>query len=124
MKFINNVQFRALLLLWPVIAINGSLVQTKTESGELVNSVLLQPVREYKSPVFNFLYPPGLSVQEIVELQSKEWHWHPWKHMRLAFNENGEEEEEECEVTSSLDDLPDDLFTRKQCPFCVIPHQT
>lgn len=84
--------------------------------------VVVDPVSEviaYKSPVMNFLYPHGLSVQEIVDLEGESWHWHPWKHIRVALSENGEPEEAECEVTNSVDDLPDDLFTRTclQCSF-------
>lgn len=88
----------------------------KHNSAENVDNVLIEPAQpfrgEYKSPVLNFLYSPGLSVQDIIILEEATWHWHPWKHVQVFVNQNGEEEEKECEVNSSIEDLPDDLFTR------------
>lgn len=104
------------LLLLPVIATtNCDIVQPHDASAEQVDSVIAEPVGRYKSPVFNFLYPPGLTVQDIVQLESATFHWYPWRHMRVVTTAEGEEEEEECEVTNSLDDLPDDLFSRTHC---------
>ena len=110
MKCLKSAQWclALLLVLLPVIATNGDNLQTS------YSDVLAVPVNEYKSPVLNFLYPQGLSVQEIVQLESSEWHWHPWKHIRVSVNAEGAEEEAECEVTSSLEDLPDDIFTRTE----------
>lgn len=108
-----DIRVSLLLLLLPVIATNGDIVHAHNDSAE--SSVVMVPVGEaYKSPVLNFLYPPGLTVQEIVQLESTTLHWHPWKHVRVVFNDEGVAEEGECEVTNSLDDLPEDIFTRKE----------
>lgn len=112
MKCIRVARLLALLTALSLTAINGDIVTNGTQGLE--DSV---QVSEYKNPVLNFLYPPGLTVQEIVQREFSEWHWYPWKHVRVAFNENSEEEEEEeCEVISSIEDLPDDLFTRTNPP--------
>lgn len=104
-----DIRVSLLLLLLPVIATNCDIVHPHDDSAE--SSVVM--VGPYKSPVLNFLYPPGLTVQEIVQLESSSLHWHPWKHVRVVFNDEGVQEEGECEVTNSLDDLPEDIFTRK-----------
>lgn len=98
-----------------LLALLSALLLAAT-NGDIVILEESVPVGEYKSPVLNFLYPPGLTVQEIVQREFSHWHWYPWKHVRVAFNENGEEEEEECEVISSIEDLPDDLFSRTNPP--------
>lgn len=66
----------------------------------------------YKSPIIAFLYEPGMSVKEIRERESSTWHWYPWKHIQYDTLGEGELVERECVPDDSLDDLPEDLFTR------------
>lgn len=67
----------------------------------------------YKDPIMSFIYPPGMSVQEILDAEASTWHWYPWKHIRYEVRRDSNElEEKECVKGNSLDDLPEDLFTR------------
>lgn len=66
----------------------------------------------YKSPIMGFLYEPGMSVQEIRDLEESTWHWYPWKHVQYARNGERALVERECIKEDPLDELPDDQFTR------------
>lgn len=68
----------------------------------------------YNDPVISFMYHPGMTIEEILKLESSTWHWYPWKHVQFeAVSEGGALVEKECEKENSLDELPEDLFTRK-----------
>lgn len=66
----------------------------------------------YKSPIMGFLYEPGMSVQEIRDLEESTWHWYPWKHVQYKTVGDSELVERECVEEDPLGDLPEDLFTR------------
>lgn len=66
----------------------------------------------YKSPIMGFLYEPGMSVQEIRDLEESTWHWYPWKHVQYAMMGERELVERECVQEDPLEELPDDQFTR------------
>lgn len=108
-----------ILLCTLLVATKCDFVQFQNESTEDVDKVDIVPaplVREFKNPVLSFLYPRlSMSLQDIVQSEQSSWHWHPWKHIDLFVNSEGDEEEGQCEVANSVDDLPDDLFTRKHC---------
>lgn len=65
-----------------------------------------------RNPIFDFLYGPGLSVQEIVDLESKTWHWYPYKRIEYDVLNESVYSERTCEKDDSIDELPQDIFTR------------
>lgn len=92
-----------------------SVVLTKRD-GTNTSEVNVEEHKEksgYKHPLYNFLYDPGLSMGQILELEKSTWHWYPWKHVDYHYDSFGQLQEDECEKTNALDDLPDDMFTRK-----------
>lgn len=97
------------------------LVVIVAASGELVyhedghNDSSVTETAAYKSPVTKFLYGEGaaMSVVHILELEKTQWHWYPWKRIDYFVNEFGDEEEKVCDVPNAIDDLPEDIFTRK-----------
>lgn len=109
-----------ILLCTLVVATKCDIVRFHNESSEDVDKVDIVPAPpppvRFKNPVLNFIYPHGLSMslQDLVQSEQSSWHYHPWKHIQLFVNSMGEEEEEDCRDTNSLEDLPDDLFTREQ----------
>lgn len=67
----------------------------------------------YRDPIMSFIYESGKTVQEILESEAKTWHWYPWKHVQYEWRQgDAVPVEKECVKENSLDDLPEDLFTR------------
>lgn len=67
----------------------------------------------YNNPILNFLYDPGLSVKEIRDMEDQQWHWYPWRRIQYKVAADGNVLETECVDSSSFEEMPEDLFTRK-----------
>lgn len=67
----------------------------------------------YRDPIMSFIYESGKTVQEILESEAQTWHWYPWKHVQYEWRQGDTVPvEKECVKENSLDDLPEDFFTR------------
>lgn len=83
-----------------------------------INNNKLKYISENEKPNVTDLYRTELLEKDaplIVQLPKDDnlllHQWSPWKRQRIL---NDEEEEKECEEQSSIDEFPDDLFTRKK----------
>lgn len=100
------------VLLIIICAVCPLVLSSSLEDNHTTSEVIAQPIPGYKNPVLSFIYDPGLTVKEILR-KEQDWHWHPWRHIRYDTIAGGDElVEQDCQTENSLDDLPEDLFTR------------
>uniref|UniRef100_A0A182Q635 Sodium/calcium exchanger membrane region domain-containing protein n=1 Tax=Anopheles farauti TaxID=69004 RepID=A0A182Q635_9DIPT len=58
--------------------------------------------------------PIHLTLDERIELEKLTWHWYPWRRINYDVQPDGKKVELFCDGGSSMDDLPDDIFTQEQ----------
>ncbi|XP_035904352.1 sodium/potassium/calcium exchanger 3-like [Anopheles stephensi] len=58
--------------------------------------------------------PIHLTLDERIQLETLTWHWYPWRRINYDVLPDGKKVEMFCEGGSSMDDLPDDIFTQEQ----------
>lgn len=67
--------------------------------------------------VHNFIFsgesPLELTLDERIELEKITWHWYPYRRINYVVLEDGQKVELLCDQGSAIDELPDDVFTRK-----------